>query len=60
MFGTRLTGGKIAEQWGFPDIHGLMEQLGPSSAAKTQAPQRAFQKRSFVQRSPFLTSKSVS
>jgi predicted ester cyclase len=34
----RLAGGKIAEQWGFPDVHGLMEQLGASSAGKRQAP----------------------
>lgn len=23
----RLTDGKIAEQWGMPDVHGLLEQL---------------------------------
>jgi predicted ester cyclase len=27
----RLAGGKIIEQWGLPDIHGLMEQLSASS-----------------------------
>jgi predicted ester cyclase len=34
----RLAGGKIVEQWGLPDIHGLMEQLSASNEDKTQAP----------------------
>jgi steroid delta-isomerase-like uncharacterized protein len=34
----RLADGKIVEQWGFPDIHGLLEQLGAPSAAARQAP----------------------
>ena len=34
----RLAGGKIVEQWGLPDIHGLMEQLSASNTDKTQAP----------------------
>ena len=25
----RVSGGKIAEQWGMPDVHGLLEQLTP-------------------------------
>ena len=28
----RLEHGKIAEQWGMPDVHGLLEQLGVSGA----------------------------
>jgi predicted ester cyclase len=32
----RLVGGKIVEQWGMPDIHGLMEQLSASSIDKKQ------------------------
>ena len=31
----RLSGGKIVEQWGMPDIHGLLEQL---KAGKDQTP----------------------
>jgi steroid delta-isomerase-like uncharacterized protein len=32
----RLANGKIAEQWGFPDLNGLMEQLrGSPSAGQT-------------------------
>ncbi len=34
----RLVGGKIVEQWGFPDIHGLLQQLSASNADKRQAP----------------------
>ena len=31
----RLANGKIAEQWGVPDIHGMMDQLSaPTSATK--------------------------
>jgi len=30
----RLANGKIAEQWGMPDINGLMEQLRSPAAAK--------------------------
>ncbi len=33
----RLEHGKIAEQWGMPDVHGLLEQLGTlGSAMKVQ------------------------
>lgn len=33
----RLEDGKIAEQWGMPDVHGLLEQLGTlGSAMKVQ------------------------
>jgi hypothetical protein len=34
----RVVGGKIAEQWGMPDIHGLMEQLSAAKAAKRPGP----------------------
>lgn len=34
----RLANGKIVEQWGMPDLHGLMEQLGSPGAAKTRTP----------------------
>lgn len=34
----RLAGGKIVEQWGLPDIHGLMEQLSAPTADKRQTP----------------------
>jgi predicted ester cyclase len=34
----RVVGGKIVEQWGMPDIHGLMEQLSASNADKKEAP----------------------
>ena len=30
----RLVDGKIVEQWGMPDIHGLMQQLGATNVAK--------------------------
>ena len=30
----RLAQGKIVEQWGQPDLHGLLEQLSPSNAGK--------------------------
>ena len=33
----RLVDGKIAEQWGMPDIHGLMQQLGATNAAQRPA-----------------------
>jgi predicted ester cyclase len=32
----RLANGKIVEQWGVPDLHGLMNQLTAPSASKTQ------------------------
>ncbi len=34
----RLVGGKIVEQWGLPDIHGLLEQLSASNTDKREAP----------------------
>ena len=34
----RIVGGKIVEQWGMPDIHGLMEQLSAAKADKRPAP----------------------
>jgi len=34
----RLANGKIVEQWGMPDLHGLMEQLNSPSTAKSQTP----------------------
>ena len=33
----RLVDGKIVEQWGMPDIHGLMQQLGATNAAQPPA-----------------------
>jgi predicted ester cyclase len=32
----RLADGKIVEQWGVPDLHGLLQQLGSGGAAKTK------------------------
>src|SRR5689334_19025942 len=32
----RLANGKIVEQWGVPDLHGLIDQLNAPSAGKTQ------------------------
>ena len=32
----RVVDGKIVEQWGIPDIHGLMEQLNASNTEKNQ------------------------
>lgn len=32
----RLANGKIVEQWGVPDLHGLLNQLNAPSAGKTQ------------------------
>jgi len=32
----RVVDGKIVEQWGMPDIHGLMEQLNASNTEKSQ------------------------
>ena len=34
----RLANGKIAEQWGIPNLHGLMEQLSSRVAANTRTP----------------------
>jgi len=34
----RLLDGKIIEQWGLPDIHGLLEQLSASNPDKREAP----------------------
>ena len=34
----RVVGGKIVEQWGLPDIHGLMEQLSASNTEEKPAP----------------------
>lgn len=34
----RVVGGKIVEQWGMPDIHGLMEQLRAPNADKRPTP----------------------
>jgi predicted ester cyclase len=34
----RLANGKIAEQWGIPDLHGLMEQLHSPIPAQPQTP----------------------
>ena len=34
----RLANGKIAEQWGIPDLHGLLEQLNSPNAAESQTP----------------------
>jgi len=34
----RIVGGKIVEQWGMPDIHGLMEQLRAPNADKRPTP----------------------
>lgn len=32
----RLSNGKIVEQWGMPDLHGLLEQLGATASAGAQ------------------------
>ena len=32
----RLEGGKIVEQWGMPDVHGLLEQLKPPPKGATE------------------------
>lgn len=34
----RLEHGKIAEQWGMPDVHGLLEQLGAAGATMKVQP----------------------
>lgn len=34
----RLAGGKIVEQWGMPDVQGLMTQLNASSVDKKRIP----------------------
>jgi steroid delta-isomerase-like uncharacterized protein len=34
----RLANGKIVEQWGIPDVHGLLLQLSPSSGDNQQTP----------------------
>jgi predicted ester cyclase len=36
----RLVGGKIVEQWGMPDVHGLMEQLSATSLDKSKPHRR--------------------
>ena len=33
----RVVDGKIVEQWGMPDIHGLMQQLGATNVAQPPA-----------------------
>ena len=34
----RLSGGRIAEQWGMPDVQGLMAQLSAPDRDKKRAP----------------------
>lgn len=34
----RLVAGKVVEQWGMPDVHGLLEQLGSPAGSQKKTP----------------------